>query len=236
MAERPRYGTPDWEVVHRWLGLAEPDDGPVWMVNLMKYRAVADYGRSDGPAVTGRDADDRYAPLGPLRAVGAAVAYLADVTAQPAGQPAWDRVGIVRYPSRRAFFAMQERDDFKQKHVHKEAGMEFTIVMGCQPTQWASGPPSPEPGEQVVMRVRRRRPGADPGPDPAGLRPVARFDVDGVVLGDGRRFDQVCFDLAGPAAVAALGDDPGAEELVAMVLDPTIDHLVESVTEVGGGR
>ena len=50
-----------------------------------------------------------------------------------------DRIGIVDYPTRRAFFDMQRRDDFKAQHEHKEAGMEFTIVMGTEPVATGTG-------------------------------------------------------------------------------------------------
>lgn len=98
----------------------------------MKYHEVALY--DDGRAgVSGREADDTYAPLGPLAAVGAMDAFLGDVSVWPVGDPRWDRVGIIRYPSRSAFMAMQERDDFKAQHEHQEAGMEFTLILSCTP-------------------------------------------------------------------------------------------------------
>jgi hypothetical protein len=118
----------------RWMELPAESDGPFWALNLMKYREVAAYGDGERDGRSGREADDQYAPLGPLAAVGAMVAFHADVVSQPLGTPAWDRVGIVRYPSRAAFFEMQRREDFKEKHVHKEAGMATTIVMACIPT------------------------------------------------------------------------------------------------------
>lgn len=238
MAERrgPRYGQVHWDVVERWLALPAGEDTDVWMVNLMKYRAVADYGSDGGPAVSGQEADDRYAPLGPLAAVGAEVAYLAQVVDQPAGSPRWDRVGIVRYPSRRAFFAMQERDDFKEKHVHKDAGMETTIVMGCRPAAAADPAPVSGAGERALIRVRRRTPGSDAPPEPTGLRALARFTVDGVVLGDDRAWDEVCFDLATPAGEAGVLDASGVEEQIVMAVDPRIDRLLGSVASAASTR
>src|SRR3954471_23044655 len=114
---KPSYGTPNWEMIQRWFALAPEDDGPFWALNLMKYRPVAAYADTDPgldtSAVSGKEADDAYSPLGPLAAVGAIVAFHGDVLDQPSGSPTWDRIGIVRYPSRAAFFAMQQRDDFK---------------------------------------------------------------------------------------------------------------------------
>ena len=49
----PGYGTPNWEMLQRWLALPAEDDGPFWALNLMKYRAVAAYadGHGDAPRV-----------------------------------------------------------------------------------------------------------------------------------------------------------------------------------------
>ena len=131
-AMKVRYGRINKEMVGRWLQLAPGADGPFWALNLMKYRDVADYGDATAGKVSGREADDTYAPVESLTAIGALVAFVADVESIPVGDGTrWDRIAIVRYPSRRAFFEMQQRDDFQKKHVHKDAGMEFTIVRGC---------------------------------------------------------------------------------------------------------
>ena len=47
----PRYGTVDTDYALRMAATPPEEDGPVWMVNLMKYREIADYGdvaRLDG--------------------------------------------------------------------------------------------------------------------------------------------------------------------------------------------
>lgn len=128
----PGYGTVDRDYGIR-LATTEPaDDGPVHMLNLMKYRRVADYGGagSAGEEVSGREADDRYAPLEILADIGAAVCLVAGVIG---ASEDWDRVAVVRYATRRSFVKMQSRRDFQDKHVHKEAGMDRTIVMGTVP-------------------------------------------------------------------------------------------------------
>ena len=55
------------------------DDGPVWMVNLMKYRETADYADGRESAISGREADDLYTPLESLAAVGAEIVFAGDV-------------------------------------------------------------------------------------------------------------------------------------------------------------
>jgi hypothetical protein len=230
MAERkgPGYGTPNWELIGRWLELPQADDGPFWALNLMRYREVADYGDGATAGRSGREADDEYAPLGPLEAIGAMVAFHGDVVNQPLGSPVWDRVGIVRYPSRAAFFAMQRRDDFKQQHVHKEAGMAATIVMACIPTS----PTSLDATGTLVLTVEPApaRPAASIAE--CGVTLVAALDVEGVIVGDDRTWASARFERAAhPAAVDAIVAVAEADAFV-LVLDPEIDRLAESIQTV----
>lgn len=237
MAERsaPGYGTPNWEMLGRWLELPAEDDGPFWAVNLMKYKATADYG-ADGPTdVSGKEADDAYAPLGPLAAIGALVAFHANVVSQPSGDPVWDRVGIVRYPSRAAFFAMQQRDDFKDQHVHKEAGMDRTIVLSCLPDGHggAGGPGASDTSGTLVVTVVRAT-GAIGWSVPAGTTTVAELAVEGVIVGDARTWSRVTFARVADAAAldALVGSVSALEEAFVLVVEPEIDRLVESIATI----
>ncbi len=227
----PRYGTPNFEMLQTWIGRPPEEDGPFWALNLMKYRAVADYGDGRGTTVSGREADDAYAPLGPLAAVGAMVAFHGDVARQRVGEPQWDRIGVVRYPTRAAFFALQERDDFQRQHAHKDAGMEFTIVMSCLPD--AARPPAAIPtGSTLVLRVARVGAGDDL-PALEGVTRVATFDVEGVIVGDERTWSRVVFDAAPSAEIAEgllVDDARGVEEMFAMTLArPGVEALEESI-------
>lgn len=236
MSPRPTYsyGEPNWDTVDRWLHLDPDDDGHVLMLNLMKYRARAEYVDGRDSDATGKEADDAYAPYESLAGVGATVAFFADVVEQAAGDPAWDRIAIVDYPTRASFFEMQQRRDFQTKYAHKEAGMEFSIIMGCVPPDGpagatgATGAPGQD-GDRLVLRVARR---ADPDRAPApadATSPVAALAVDGVVLGDARTFDDVRFErlAAGRPLAGALGGEGTAEEFV-MVVAPTVDRLTGS--------
>lgn len=222
----PSYGQINFETAGRWLHIPAEDDGHVWMLNLMKYHRVARYADGNAEQISGEAADDKYAPLGPLAAVGAQAAFLASVAEQLAGGPDWDRIGIVDYPTRAAFFEMQRRDDFKAQHEHKEAGMEFTIVMGTEPV--ATGPGTPDDGA-LVLRVRRVGPDGA-GADPQGVTPVASFSVDGVIVGDERTWNDVRFDRVQRESLADLVGTTGVEEQILVVLDePRVDRLVETI-------
>ena len=225
------FGSVDIETASRWIQLPAAEDGDVWMLNLMKYKPLADYGDAGGPSISGREADDVYAPTAILDDLGATVPLFGDVTCQVAGPVAWERIAVVRYPSRASFFAMQNRDDFKKQYVHKKAGMESTIIMGCVPLSVAD--PALAGSGPLVMRVRRFVEGSAPGPDPAGVVPIAHFGVDGVILGDGRRWDDVRFDRVDDAALEAFAATPGLADQVVVVVDPLLESLIDSVQTAG---
>ena len=213
----------------------------------MAYRKVADYGvgnasgidPENGGTVSGREADDRYAPLDVLADIGADVVFIGDVEDQLLGdEPRWDRVAVVRYPTRRSFIEMQQREDFQKKHVHKEAGMAETIVAGClpletppllgdsDPVDWADvpHPPSDADGSVMVVHVLRFRDGigtqsptdmetytnhAAQVAVPNGARLAGWFAVEGTIIGDGRTWDQVRFNaFPSRAAFRAVVMDP----------------------------
>ena len=246
-AERLGYGTVDPDYGMRLATTPRSEDGPIWMVNLMAYRKVADYGvgnasgidPENGGTVSGREADDRYAPLDVLADIGADVVFIGDVEDQLLGDvPRWDRVGVVRYPTRRSFIEMQQREDFQKKHVHKEAGMAETIVAGClpletprlpsdsDPVDWADvpHPPSDEDGSVMLVHVLRFRDGdgtqsptdmetysnhAAQVAVPHGVRLAGWFAVEGTIVGDGRTWDQVRFNaFPSRAAFRAVVMDP----------------------------
>jgi hypothetical protein len=234
-----RYGQIDLDYGLRLATTAEGEDGPVWMVNLMRYRDTAEYTDGRDSTLTGREADDAYAPIESLAAVGAEVVFFGDVETQLLGDlPPWDRVAVVKYPTRRSFMEMQERKEFKEKHHHKDAGMEATIIMGCQPF---AHPAAPEDLPEVVQL-----PHPSTADDPAvmvvhviafdraeseleqsiehmtayqdhavkigvanGVHIAGWFNVEGTIIGDGRQWDQVRFNaFPSRAAFMAVVTDP----------------------------
>jgi hypothetical protein len=205
----PRYGTPDREYGMRLATCPEDEDGPIYMLNLMKYRERADYA-GDAPAehgVTGREADELYSPVDVLAEIGAAPVFMGDVLSSSED---WDRVAVVRYATRRSFIEMQTRDDFKEKHVHKDAGMDHTIVMGTLPRD---GVPSRTKPNRVLLEVWD----GDGPPDRAG---GVAFDVEGTILGDGRSWSAVRW------TPLADGDDvpAGGDGHQVLVVQPAIDR------------
>jgi len=162
MSNIVRYGTPNMEYGMKMATMPPEDDGPVWMVNLMKYREVADYADGRESAISGREADDAYSPLDSLAAVGAAPVFFGDVDQQLLGdETTWDRIAVVKYATRKSFVEMQSLPSFQKSHHHKEAGMESTIVMGTQPMEM---PTPPEGFDQADWADVPHPPTADDGP------------------------------------------------------------------------
>lgn len=103
------------------------DDGPIVMVNLLKFRAEADYGAQGPRGVSGRDAYKKYSkgvmPL--LWEVGGQVLWMGDVRAGvivPEGE-SWDEVVLVHYPSRGAFARMVRSEAYQAVMPHRTAAL-----------------------------------------------------------------------------------------------------------------
>ena len=84
----PGYGTPNWDLVKRWLHAARRGGRPVLGAQPHEVPARSpSYADGNATGVRGKEADDAYAPLGPLAAIGAIVAFHGDVLDQRAGDP-----------------------------------------------------------------------------------------------------------------------------------------------------
>lgn len=115
-------------------------DGPVVMVNLLKFRKRAAYpdGSAEAPC-SGAEAYERYqhAFTVTVGAVSqASVLYEGPVEQVMIGDPAareadWDKVLIVRYPSRQHFLAMMADEEYRKALVHRYAGLERTVLLQC---------------------------------------------------------------------------------------------------------
>ncbi|MFM7534643.1 MAG: hypothetical protein ACKO91_02460 [Acidimicrobiales bacterium] len=191
-----RYGTVDRDYALRLATWPPDEDGPALMVNFLRYRERAAY--AHGEALSGREADDRYAPVDVLADLGARIVFTGDVVDSGEVSQGWDRVAIVRYPTRQSFIAMQRRDDFKERHVHKEAGVEFTINCTALP----EGPVAGDDGGSGTVTFVLWPEGTVP---PAVLEQGARLVVEGRVIGDERRWGHLTVHFGHPAPPAPAG-------------------------------
>ena len=118
MSETPRikhnYGKINKEYAMFLATRPPEEDGPIYMVNLMKYHEVAQYEEDAGvdKAISGREADDRYNPAKVLNKIGADIVFAGDVLKNHVGTEDWDRIAVVRYATRKSFIDMQSRPDF----------------------------------------------------------------------------------------------------------------------------
>jgi uncharacterized protein (DUF1330 family) len=103
-----------------------PDDAPIVMLNLLRFRDRADYG-AGGDDVSGRKAYSRYSkavmPL--LLEVGGLPLWMGKARASliaPDGE-AWDEVFLVHYPSRRAFLRMVNSSPYRAIFHHRTAAL-----------------------------------------------------------------------------------------------------------------
>lgn len=199
----PQYGQLNTALVSSMMTTSPEDDAPFYAVNLMKYREHADYGDGKASGISGREADNKYFPVDVLTKIGAQVVFVADVESQFAGDDVvWDRIAIVRYPTRRSMIEMNMREDFQKQHVHKAAGMDRTIVMLCEGEDCPVGPSmrgladlqgqSRDEAPRVVMHLARLADSSGANaPASSKLRPEVNLSVAGTIIGDGRDWSHV---------------------------------------------
>ena len=226
-----KYGRIDFDYAMHLATRPPEEDGPIYMVNLMKYHEVAQYDSTNSPKISGREADDRYNPASILNKIGASIVFVADVVKNHVGDEDWDRIAIVRYATRKSFIEMQERKDFAEKHEHKAAGMQRTTIVCCRPLD-AALDDRPRPTEvktrRVVMVVRQ----TDDRPSAFSTMPGSTgLTAEGTIIGDGRKWDTVQFVLvdSDEAADAIVSAIPGlnAGESYAMTLHATLDSITQ---------
>ena len=209
-----RFGKIDFDYAADLAGRDPAADGPIYMVNFMKYKKVAEYRDGGGEAISGIEADDKYAPVDVLRKIGAHVAFHGRVVAQGCVEE-WDRMGIVRYATRRSFIEMQDRPDFKEKRVHKDAGMDYTVIVGALPSGGSGGR-----GRYATFDLRAGR--AEPSDSNAS------FSIEGTIIHDDRRWGSLTVSWSdGIPKVPALAR--GGDRMV-VVAQGEIDRWRELLT------
>lgn len=172
------YGLIDADYAMRIRESADHADGPIYMLGLTRLRPGTDTSPRGLPAVGQATVAD-YAPIPLLSSVGATLCLAATVIAS---SPSWDRVGVVSYPSRRAYLDLSYRRDFRTWHERKEQSLEHTTVLGTLRT----GALPDANHQRMLLEVWN---GAEPPPLVPGN--TARFDVEGTVIGDGRQWSGV---------------------------------------------
>ncbi len=102
-------------------------EGPVAMVNLLKFREKAVYEDGRDPDLSGREAYGRYASAMKklVEASGGRFIFGAKVASLLLGEveEMWDQIGIVEYPSSKALLEIAGSPEFQAIEVHRVAGL-----------------------------------------------------------------------------------------------------------------
>jgi uncharacterized protein (DUF1330 family) len=111
-----------------------PDDAPVVMLNLMRFRETSLDGNGSG-----WDAYLRYSKLtiGLIKAQGGTIIWTGDAEAVALGVPdahRWDYVALVRYPSRASFLAMMHSPEYAAANVERENGCADHAIVAMRET------------------------------------------------------------------------------------------------------
>jgi uncharacterized protein (DUF1330 family) len=102
-------------------------EGPIFMVNLLKFKPRAEYKDGRATDLTGRQAYDLYgeAVRKMLPKFGGRAVFAGDVTFLSLGrvEDLWDEVAIAMYPRRAALLAMSSSPEWREIGVHRDAGL-----------------------------------------------------------------------------------------------------------------
>ena len=109
-----------------------PDDEPVVMVNLVRFREKSRDGNGSG-----WDAYSRYskATMPLLRGVGGEVLWAGHVDGLAVGdlgEGRWDWVVVVKYPSRANFLEMMTSEAYAEANVERENGTEDHVLLASR--------------------------------------------------------------------------------------------------------
>lgn len=116
-----------------------PRDEPIWMLNLVRFRAMALYPPDHPDANSGRTGAEAYSAYGrtsqPIFArVGGEVVWrgaMQVVLTGPA-QERWDTIFIARYPTAGAFLAMVTDAEYRIAVQHRTAAVETSRLIRTQ--------------------------------------------------------------------------------------------------------
>ena len=106
-----------------------PPDTPIVMLNLLKFREMADYpADSEHAPCSGREAYARYSAHA-TKAVGntgGGVVWAGSALSHPIAPPdeQWDEVLLISYPSVQAFLGMVMDPEYQKQSIHRTAALE----------------------------------------------------------------------------------------------------------------
>ena len=110
-------------------------DGPIFMVNLLKYRDKAEYADGRDTNLSGREAYGLYTQgvRELLKTFGGSLSFKAPVERLTIGEveELWDEVAIAVYPSRAAMLQMMQSPTMQEIGQHRTAGLAGQLNIEC---------------------------------------------------------------------------------------------------------
>ena len=122
-------------------------EGPIFMVNLLRFKDNAEYEDGRETELTGREAYRLYleAVSELLQEFGGGAMFVADVERLMMGEveDLWDQVAIAQYPSHQAILDMNTSPKMQEIRVHRIAGLagQLNIETVGATGLWLDGKP-----------------------------------------------------------------------------------------------
>ncbi|MEP4146980.1 MAG: DUF1330 domain-containing protein [Halioglobus sp.] len=125
--------------------LAPGAEGPICMVNLLKFKEKAEYEDGRETDLTGREAYELYATgvKKLLQGIGGGIGFEGDVERLALGEveELWDLVGLAVWPSRQVMLEVMQSPEMQEIGVHRSAGLagQLNIETIGYKGQWLEG-------------------------------------------------------------------------------------------------
>ena len=127
-------------------GFLEPAaEGPICMVNLLKFKIQAEYEDGRETALTGREAYELYenGVKKLLQGIGGGIGFEGDVERLTLGEveELWDVVALAVWPSRQVMLEVMQSPEMQEISVHRSAGLagQLNIETSGFKGQWLEG-------------------------------------------------------------------------------------------------
>jgi uncharacterized protein (DUF1330 family) len=120
-------------------------EGPICMVNLLKFKPRAEYEDGRETGLTGREAYELYEEgvKNLLQQVGGYIGFEGDVERLMLGEVGelWDVVCLAVWPSRQAMFEVMQSEGMQEISLHRAAGLagQLNIETAGFSGQWING-------------------------------------------------------------------------------------------------
>jgi uncharacterized protein (DUF1330 family) len=114
-------------------------EGPVQMLNLLKFKERAEYEDGRETDLSGREAYQLYgtqmAPY--VESNGGTLLHSSAARALMIGDGDldWDMVAIMEYPSKQDFVKIASAPDVAEFAVHRTAGLAHQLLVACSPAE-----------------------------------------------------------------------------------------------------